>query len=171
MLAKITNKTTLKSTDMIQGYILNNFAFVAAYQLFSIVFLTAFLITLFGNLENKFSLLLSSGVFFLLCISLGFLYPIFQGLNWRNRIIKASGKDTVKVNYLFGDVFIKAESTIREFDFKVHYNEIEKIKENRKHLLLRLKEKRFILIRKDGFVSESECNQVIAMMKRISKSQ
>lgn len=165
---RIVNDSKITVKDMYYGFVLKKQMFTLSYQVFTFVFLFSSILALTysTSADKKLNLLLSL-FFFFISISLGFLYPLYRALNWKNTLIKQSGKDTAYVQYMFCDKFLKATSSVKNYDFTLNYNEIVKVKETKKYLILILDENRFVLVLKNGFKSTKDFERVSTMLKKI----
>lgn len=164
---RIVNDSKITIKDMYHGFVLKKQIFTLSYQVFTFVFLFSSILamTYSTSADRKLNLVLSL-FFFFISISLGFLYPLYRAFNWKNTLVKQSGNDVACVQYMFCDKFLKASSSVKNYDFTLNYNEIVKVKETKKYLILILDENRFVLVLKDGFKSTKDLERVNGLIRK-----
>lgn len=170
METRYLNTTKISAKDMYNGFLLKKKWYSVTYQIFTFVFLLSIILGLtYSTADDRMLNVSLSTIFFLISVSIGFLYPIYRSLNWKNTLVKQSGKSTVKVQYIFNENSLRATSSVKDYDFKLNYDEIEKIRETKKYYVLILAEGRFVLISKEGFKSTKEFERVNALIRKKAK--
>lgn len=166
---RIINKSKLTFFDMFCGFVYKRFWFTLTYQILSLVFLVTLIVGITVKHPDQYYRILVSAVFLILSLTIGFIYPVFRALNWKNTLNRKSSNKEIECHYSFYDAFLKATSDVGGYNFKLNYSEIEKIKITRKYLLLLTDDNRFVVCKKDGFNHSEDIDKVQQMIRRISK--
>ena len=166
---RIVNKSNIKFFDMFCGFVYKRFWFTLTYQILSLVFLATLIVGISVKHPDQYYRILVSGVFLVLSLTIGFIYPTFRALNWKNTLNKKSSSNAIDCQYSFFDAFLKASSDVEGYNFKLNYSEIEKIKITKKYMLLITTDNRFVLCKLNGFENTGDIDKVQKMIRRISK--